>query len=29
MTKYDFIEKAITSNNAFIKKEQDFLLKNL
>lgn len=29
MTKYDFIEKAITSNNAFIKKEQEFLLKNL
>lgn len=29
MTKYDFIEKAITSNHAFIKKEQEFLLKNL
>ena len=29
MTKYDFIEQAITSNHAFIKKEQDFLLNNL
>nr|DAY44332.1 MAG TPA: hypothetical protein [Caudoviricetes sp.] len=28
MTKYDFLKKAITSNNAFIKKEQEFLLKN-
>lgn len=29
MTKYDFLKKAITSNNAFIKKEQEFLLNNL
>jgi hypothetical protein len=29
MTKYDFIKKTITSNHAFIKKEQEFLLKNL
>ena len=29
MVKYDFLKQAITSNHAFIKKEQEFLLKNL
>ena len=28
MTKYDFLKEAITKNHAFIKKEQEFLLKN-
>lgn len=29
MTKYDFLKEVITKNHAFIKKEQEFLLKNL
>lgn len=28
MTKYDFLKEAITSNHAFVRKEQEFLLKN-
>lgn len=29
MIKYDFLKQAITSNHAFIRKEQEFLLNNL